>query len=278
MKQLLVGIVLALACASLISPLSAGPEEDVRLYQDYFKKRFPDIEFREFADGVYALSAPLRENWEAIEEFPPYEPFIELGETMWNTPFANGKSYADCFPEGPGSRHLYPQWNKAQGQVVTLALAINQCREANGEKPLKYMKGPIADLLAYMGYESRGQLTNVIVPADDPRAQDAYNQGKEYYFTRRGQLNFSCDQCHFGNAGMNLRSNVLSTAVGQTTGWPVYRSRWGTAGTLHWRYIGCNMQVRAKPLPAQGEAYRNLEYFHTYMSNGMELNGPSSRN
>ena len=278
MKQLLVGIVLALACASLISPLSAGPEEDLRLYQDYFKKRFPDIELREFADGVYALSAPLRENWEAIEEFPPYEPFIERGETMWNTPFANGKSYAGCFPEGPGSRHLYPQWDKAQGQVVTLALAINQCREANGEKPLKYMKGPIADLLAYMGYESRGQLTNVIVPADDPRAQDAYNQGKEYYFTRRGQLNFSCDQCHFGNAGMNLRSNVLSTAVGQTTGWPVYRSRWGTAGTLHWRYIGCNIQVRAKPLPAQGEAYRNLEYFHTHMSNGMELNGPSSRN
>jgi sulfur-oxidizing protein SoxA len=51
----------------------------------------------------------------------------------------------------------------------------------------------------------------------------------------------------------------------------------GTIGTLHRRFTGCNKQVRAKPFKAQGEEYRNLEYFLTYMSNGLTLNGPGAR-
>lgn len=277
MNKLLLMSIMLIASSLFGQSLFASPESDVELYQDYFKKRFPKVEFQEFANGVYSVNAQLRENWEAIEEFPPYEPFIERGEAMWNTAFGNGKSYADCFSNGPGSKHLYPQWSKEQGQVVTLALAINQCREANGEEPLKYKKGSINDLLAFMAWESRGHKTNVIIPADDPRALEAYENGKEFYFTRRGQLNFACNHCHFSSSGMNLRADVLSPAVGQTTGWPVYRSKWGTVGTLHRRYTGCNKQVRAKPFAAQGEEYRNLEFFHTYMSNGIELNGPSSR-
>lgn len=274
----IISIAIALMVSLLVTqPLLAGPEEDVKSYQDFFNKRFPKVDFQDFANGVYSINPQMRENWEAIEEFPPYEPFIERGESMWNTAFANGKTYASCFAEGPGSKHLFPQWNKQQGQVVTLALAVNQCREANGEEPLKYKKGSINDILSYMAWESRGLKTNVVIPADDPRAMEAYEKGKEFYFTRRGQLNFGCQHCHFGSSGMNLRADVLSPAVGQTSGWPVYRSKWGTVGTLHRRYTGCNKQVRAKPFDAQGEEYRNLEYFHTSMSNGIELNGPSAR-
>ena len=40
---------------------------------------------------------------------------------------------------------------------------------------------------------------------------------------------------------------------------------------------GCNKQVRAKPFPAQSEEYRALEYFHTYMRNGLAVNGPGAR-
>jgi sulfur-oxidizing protein SoxA len=39
----------------------------------------------------------------------------------------------------------------------------------------------------------------------------------------------------------------------------------------------CNAQVRAKPYEAQSQVYRELEYFLSYMSNGMEMNGPASR-
>ena len=273
LKQLLT--VSVLLCVGL--NVQATPEEVRELFQKYNKERFPNVPYQEFANGVYSFDMAGRENWEAIEEFPPYEPFIDSGQEMWETPFANGKTYKDCFPDGPVIAHEYPRWDKKQAQVVTLALAVNQCREANGEKPLKYKKGSINDILSYIAFQSRGKITQVKVPADDPGALAAYEAGKKFYFTRRGQLNFSCATCHLQNSSLKIRSEALSPALGHTTHWPVYRSKWGTVGTLHRRFTGCNKQVRAKPFKAQGAEYRNLEYYLTYMSNGLELNGPGTR-
>lgn len=253
---------------------AASPADDLKLYRDYFMKKFPGVPLEEYANGVYAIDRVSRDSWEAIEEFPPYEPFIEEGEAMWNKPFANGKGYKDCFPDGPAQRKNYPYYDSKRKMVVTMALALNECRKANGEKPLKYKKGKINSILSYMSFESRGQKTNVNVTPD---SMDAYNKGKEFYFARRGQLNFSCAHCHMESAGQNIRTDILSPALGHTTGWPVYRSKWGTVGTLHRRFTGCNKQVRAKPFKAQGEEYRNLEFFLTHMSNGISYNGPSAR-
>jgi sulfur-oxidizing protein SoxA len=268
---------LAMAGSIALSAQATTPEEDLAAFHNFFKNRFPDVPMEEYTNGVYAIDPIGRENWEAIEEFPPYEPFVDEGQAMWETPFANGKTYQDCFPEGPAMESQFPYWDKQQQIVITLPLAINQCREANGEKPLKYKKGPINNILSYVAYQSRGQTTNVEIPADDPKALAAYEDGKKFYYTRRGQLNFSCATCHLQNAGMRIRADILSPALGHTTHWPVYRSKWGTVGTLHRRFSGCNKQVRAKPFKAQGEEYRNLEYFLTYMSNGLPLNGPGAR-
>jgi len=276
-------VALAAACAFSASVAMADkmanettPAEDLKVYTEYFEKRFPGIPLKEFGNGAYALDKVARDNWEAIEEFPPYEPMIDAGEAMWNTPFANGKTYGSCFGDDPAQRANFPYWDSKRKMVVTLALAINECRNANGEKPLKYKKGKIADLLAYMSYQSRGQVANVEIP-DDPDAIAAYNDGKNFYFSRRGQLNMSCANCHMQNAGMHVRSELLSPALGHTSGWPVYRAKWGELGTLHRRYGGCNKQVRAKPFKAQGKEYRNLEFFMAHMSNGVEYNGPSAR-
>jgi len=121
-----------------------------------------------------------------------------------------------------------------------------------------------------------GKKINVVVP-NDKGALKAYNAGKQFYFARRGQLNFSCAHCHFDAAGKYIRANILSAGLGQATNFPVYRSKWGGLGTMHRRYGGCNKQVRAKPFKAQKSEYTNLEYFHTYMSNGLKLNAPSNR-
>jgi sulfur-oxidizing protein SoxA len=77
--------------------------------------------------------------------------------------------------------------------------------------------------------------------------------------------------------GQKLRADTLGPALGHVTGFPVYRAKWESMGTLHRRYAGCNKNVRAKPFKAQSEQYRNLEYFHTLMSQGLVVNGPSSR-
>ncbi len=260
-----------------VGALQATPQEDQAAFQGYFTKRFPNVPKGDFANGAYALDPVGRENWEAIEEFPPYETAVANGEKLWETPFANGKTYADCFPSGPALAAKYPHWDKEKGMVVTLTMDLNKCRQANGEKPLKPETGPMAELNAYISFQSRGQARIVEIPADDPRALAAYEKGREFYFTRRGQFNFSCATCHGANSGNQLRSEILSPALGHTTHWPVYRSKWGEIGGLHRRYKGCNEQVRAKAFEADGEEYRNLEYFMTYMDNGLPLNGPGAR-
>ncbi len=244
---------------------------------NFYKQRLPGVPMSEYPNGAYAIDRAGRQNWEAIEEFPPYGPNIADGEELWEIPFANGKGYKDCFPDGPAIAHLYPRWDRKLGKVITLSLAINQCRRANGEKPFRYYKGDITLILSYIAFKSRGKPTSVAIPKDDIRALAAYNKGKKFYYTRRGQLNYACSTCHMQNVGKYLRSEILSPAVGHTTGWPVYRSSWNSVGTLHRRFAGCISQIRAKPFKAQSEQYRNLEYFMTYMSNGLPLNGPSSR-
>ena len=277
MKKLLIAtLVLGLFGGASLS-VQASPEQDLKEFRAYFKNRFPGTPFNDFVNGVYSIDAASREQWEEIEEFPPYELNIEKGETLFNTPFANGKSYADCFDKGGiGIAHRYPFFDQESGQVITLEGSINACRAVNGEKPLKWSKGAIADISAYMHYTARGEVINVVVPSD-PAAQAAYQQGKNHFYAKRGQLNMSCADCHVYNSGNKIRADLLSPALGHTSGFPVYRSKWGGLGTLHRRYGGCNKQVRAKPYKSQSTEYKTLEYFHSYMSNGMEVNGPSAR-
>jgi len=276
MMRTTLSVILACSLGGIANLAHADPKEDLAKFQNFFVKRFPGVSKQDFANGAYALDPVARANWEAIEEFPPYESGIENGKKMWNTPFANGKGYADCFGADPGIAARYPRWDEKLQTVMTLQLAINMCREANGEKPLKYKKGPIADLSAYIAFESRGDVIDVEIPQDSG-ARAAYEAGKAFYYSRRGQLNMSCAHCHVQYAGSLIRTETLSPALGHATGWPVYRSKWGELGTLHRRFGGCNEQVRAKAFEAQGEEYRNLEYFVTYMSNGLEYNGPSAR-
>jgi sulfur-oxidizing protein SoxA len=278
MKKLLIAtLVLGLLGGTTLS-VQASPEQDLKEFRAYFKNRFPGTPFNDYINGVYSIDKASREQWEEIEEFPPYELNLEKGETLYTTPFANGKSYADCFDKGGiGIAHRYPFFDKESGQVITLEGSINACRAVNGEKPLKWQKGAIADISAYMHYSSRGELINVVVPTNDPAAMEAYQQGKNHFYAKRGQLNMACADCHVFSSGNKIRADLLSPALGQTSGFPVYRSKWGGLGTLHRRYGGCNKQVRAKPYKPQSDEYKTLEYFHTYMSNGLVVNGPSAR-
>jgi sulfur-oxidizing protein SoxA len=170
----------------------------------------------------------------------------------------------------------YPYFDTKAGKVVTLELAINDCLEKNGEKPLPFEKGKLASISAYMAYTTRGQVIDIKIPHDQ-RALDAYEKGKQFYYARRGQLNMACAHCHIDNAGNKIRAELLSPSLGHLSHFPVYRSKWGGLGTVDRRIIGCNKQVRAKPFKAQSEEYRDLEYFLTYMSNGIPWNGPGAR-
>jgi sulfur-oxidizing protein SoxA len=283
MKKL--AVITSLLCL-LASPLiaSASPQQDLKDFRKHYAERFPDTPFQDFANGVYSVDKASREQWEAFEEFPPYEIYVDKGEELFNKPFRNGKTYASCFPNAKkGIKQNYPYFDKGTNQVITLELAINNCRKNNGEEPLKYKTGAIAHLGAYMAFQSRGKPVSVNV-VNNKTSMDWYERGKTHFYAKRGQLNMSCADCHYHNAGNKIRADILSPALGHTTHFPVYRNKWSLVsnsgdgmGTLHRRYGGCNKQVRAKPFKAQSEEYRALEYFHTYMSNGLTMNGPGVR-
>ena len=137
--------------------------------------------------------------------------------------------------------------------MITLELALNRCREANGEKPIRYVKDDMAALTAYMAFTSRGKPFDIKIP-NDPRALAAYQKGEEYFYTRRGQLNFSCASCHVQNPGDHIRTEVLAPALGIVAAMPIYRSEWGGMGTISRRFVTCNSQVRGVPLKPRGRA------------------------
>jgi L-cysteine S-thiosulfotransferase len=260
------------------APLSASPEQDQAAFRQHYQQRFPNLTLADYANGVYAVDPIARQSWQAIEEFPPYDAAVEAGKKLFDAPFNNGKHYADCFPnQGIGIANEYPLWSKTKGQVITLALAINDCRDHHKEPALLYGKGEIVNLLAYLAYTSRGKPITVAIPKDDPRALAAYEQGKAFYYQRHGQLNFACATCHVQNAGKKLRAEILGASIGHTSNWPTYRLKWGEMGGLHRRFSECLTQTKAKPYPEQSLEFINLEYFLSFISNGVPISGPSTR-
>jgi sulfur-oxidizing protein SoxA len=278
LRKILIAVaVVAGSAQPLVAANAAGPQTDFKAFRKYFTERFPKVPLNDFVNGPYSMDAGLRKQWKAIDAFPPYEFAVDQGKQMFATPFKNGKTYGDCFPnKGIGIRQNYPMFDAKSGQVITLDVALNQCREANGEKPFDYSKDDMAALTAYMAFTSRGKPFDIKIP-NDPRALAAYENGKRFFYTRRGQLNFSCAGCHVQSAGNHIRTEVLAPALGITAALPIYRSAWGGMGTTSRRLRSCNSQVRGVPLKAEAEEYRDVEYFLSYMANGLPISGPGAR-
>ncbi len=269
-----------LVLASLVPAFAddkPNPAADQKAFQNFFIKKFPKLTYEDFVNGPYSMDEGLHRQWEEKEQFPPYEFAVETGKEMFATPFKNGKTYADCFAnKGIGIRQNYPTFDEKEGKVITLELALNRCREANGEAPYNYLKDEMASLTAYMAFTSRGQKMDIRIP-NDPRALEAYENGKRYFYTRRGQLNFSCATCHVQSPGEHIRAEVLAPALGIMNAMPIYRSEWSGMGTTSRRFLTCNSQTRAVPLEPQSDEYRDLEYYLSYVSNGLPISGPGAR-
>jgi sulfur-oxidizing protein SoxA len=276
-KTLLAAALLAVTAQPMLAAGDVDPQATSRAFRKYFTERFPKLKLEDFVNGPYSMDEGLRKQWQAKEEFPPYDFALDKGKEMFGKPFKNGKTYADCFPDkGIGIRQNYPYFDTKSGEVITLDVAVNKCRQENGEEPLSYTKDDMAAITAYMAYTSRGKPMAIKIP-NDPRALAAFKKGEEYFYTRRGQLNFSCASCHVQSAGNHIRTEVLAPALGIMNALPIYRSEWGGMGTTSRRLTSCNSQVRGVPLKPEAEEYRNVEYFLSYMANGLPVSGPGAR-
>ncbi|MGB5456652.1 MAG: sulfur oxidation c-type cytochrome SoxA, partial [Gammaproteobacteria bacterium] len=136
-----------IAAFLVVTPYAAQatPEQDLKEFREHFFNKFPDTPKNDFINGVYSIDPASREQWEAFEEFPSYEIFVEKGEELFDKTFANGKGFADCFPDyKKGIRQNYPYFDTKTDEVVTLESAINKCLTDNGEESYGWKTGDIA--------------------------------------------------------------------------------------------------------------------------------------
>lgn len=202
--------------------------------------------------------------------------WVDLGRELWDRPEANGASCATCHeaPEtlrGVGAR--YPAWSDAEGRVISLEQQINLCRIDRQEAaPLPYSSRDLLALAALVMHQSRGLPQSVAI---DGPAAEAHARGRDYYQTRRGQLNLSCANCHVEQAGSRLRGETLSQ--GQINGFPIYRQLWQDMGSLGRMIAWCNEAVRATPLEEGSQMAVELELYLRARGNGLAIETPAVR-
>ncbi|HWQ40002.1 MAG TPA: sulfur oxidation c-type cytochrome SoxA [Burkholderiales bacterium] len=263
------------ALAFLVSLLAAGgacasAESDRQALLAYFRERFPDIPLEQYVHGALMLSADAKAQYDSIMEFPPFQPDIDRGRRIWEARFKNGKSFADCFPNGGRAvAGKYPYFDPRLGKVVTFEMALNFCLRDNGESQFDYGdRNTMGVLTAYARTLSDGMPMDIRV--EGKAAREKYEAGKALYYRRIGQMNVACASCHVTHAGRYFRDELISPVIGQAVHFPVFRGG-EHLFTLHMRYQRCMEAVRAVPFPAGSEELNNLEYFHSYLSNGLPL-------
>lgn len=204
--------------------------------------------------------------------------FVEQGIEIWNkVDGSEGKSCASCHgspEEMAGVRPVYPKWNEAAGEVRTLQMQVNDCRENRmGAEAWKTDKGGSIPMEAMLASVSRGLPVNVAI---DGPAQATWEKGKEIYYTRFGQLELSCANCHEDNYGNMIRADHLSQ--GQINGFPTYRLKNARLNGTQSRFKGCIRDTRAETFNPGSPEFVALELYVASRGNGLSVEGPSVRN
>ncbi|WP_104020029.1 sulfur oxidation c-type cytochrome SoxA [Roseovarius nitratireducens] len=205
--------------------------------------------------------------------------FVEDAMAAWDEVEGEaGKSCASCHGDVEdsmkGVRAVYPKWNETAGEVRTLEMQVNACRTENMQaEPLKYTGTDMTSMVALISSVSRGLPVNV---ATDGPVAETWEQGKKLYYTRTGQLELSCANCHEDNYGRMIRADHLSQ--GQINGFPVYRLKNTKLNSVHARFKGCVRDTRAETYKPGSPEFVALELYVASRGNGLSVEGPSVRN
>ncbi|NDW45609.1 sulfur oxidation c-type cytochrome SoxA [Ruegeria sp. PrR005] len=204
---------------------------------------------------------------------------VDAAREVWDTvDGSEGKACASCHnaveDSMVGVKAVYPKWNEGAGEVRTLEMQVNDCRTSRmGAEAWKYEGGEMTAMSALIAMQSRGLPVNVTI---DGPAQAAWEQGKEMYYTRYGQLELSCANCHEDNWGNMIRADHLSQ--GQINGFPTYRLKNTKLNAVHDRFKGCIRDTRAETFKPGSPEFVALELYVASRGNGLSVEGPSVRN
>ena len=203
--------------------------------------------------------------------------WLDRGERLFLAADA-GAACASCHAAG-GDRPLrgaatrYPAVDARSGVLLNLEGRINSCRTRYQQRtPLRYESDELLALSAYVASLSRGMPRRVQI---DGAARSFFEQGRRYFFERKGQLNLACNQCHDDNWGKWLRGERISQ--GQPTAFPGYRLEWQRLGSLHRRLQDCDAGVRAVRQVLGSPTYVNLELYLAWRAADLPSEAPGVR-
>ncbi len=212
-----------------------------------------------------------------IDDFDnPAMIFVDQGLDLFNAvDGTEGKSCASCHTNGPeefaGLHATMPK--VVDGKIVVMEDLINTHRqEVMGAEPWKWSGADMQAMVALIGLQSRGMPMDVAI---DGEAAPFWEQGKEMYYTRYGQLELSCANCHEDNYGRMIRADHLSQ--GQINGFPTYRLKQAKLISRHNRFRGCIRDTRAETFDEGSEEFKALELYVASRANGLSIETPAVR-
>jgi sulfur-oxidizing protein SoxA len=203
--------------------------------------------------------------------------WVERGDALFNAG-ADGRRCVSCHAADSaqpmrGAATRYPQYDAGTGTLLNLEARINRCRVRHqSQAALPYESDDLLALTAYVAGQSRGMPYDVSI---DGEARTFFEQGREYFFRRRGQLNLACNQCHDDNWGRMLRGDRISQ--GHPNAWPAYRLEWQTFGSLHRRIRDCDSGVRAQAHDSGSPIYTSLELYLAWRARQLAIESPGIR-
>ena len=205
--------------------------------------------------------------------------YVERGKEIWNKVEGSaGKSCASCHQDAAKSMKgvgaHYPKWDAAAKRPINMELRINKCRtEKMGAEPYKFDAADQKALTTYIKHQSLGTPVKLDLSQGDMKKW--WEQGKELYYTRTGQLNLSCASCHELNNGKYIRADHLSQ--GNVNGFPTYRLKQAHMISLHNRFRGCIRDTRAEYPKAFSDELMALEVYVTWRGTGLSVETPAVR-
>ena len=226
----------------------------------------------------YEYLTPATQEMQDDEFANPGMAAVEKGRKMFHTRGNNEQTCASCHGENGAKFNLkkiasYPVYNKEFNKPFTLQEQVNFCWEEHLDNvPFVYDCTELVDLETYVRSLARGETINVDTSGP---MKKYYEEGKELFYSRFGQVDVACSHCHEMNVGQRLRSQVLSQ--GQTNGFPEYRLGSGRITSLHRRLTECFISFRATPFDKGSEEFINLEVFLNARGNGLKIETPAVR-
>lgn len=271
------------AVASLAFGIQAGiADENASLVidgQEFVTKTKAPAHLQENLDEIYSGWVFRSDETQALQlddfDNPAFVFIDQAMEEFENKDGAAGKACSECHENVEDFKGLRASMPRVKdGKLQTMEDQINQCRtEQMGAEPWKWSGATMQSMVAMIGLQSRGMPMNVKI---DGEAKPFWEKGKEIYYTRHGQLDMACANCHEDNYGNNIRADHLSQ--GQLNGFPTYRLKNAKLNSIHARLFGCIRDVRATPYKVGSDEFRALELYVSSRGNGLTVETPSVRN